>query len=576
MKSAVCAIARYENDYLLEWMTYHLKLGFDYIFLYDNNNPGDDTAFTIVSDNYLEDRVRVVDYRGRKVCQIEAYNDCFFTYGAEVDWIAFIDLDEFLTFNLENPIRSINNFLASIKGFNSILVNWMCFGDNGLLHKDDRPVVERFTAPIPLNSRVNEHVKSIVKTGERLFFSADPHRVQGNVVPCDDCQNSAPRDTPFKSPSFQVLYIRHYTTRTIEEYIKNRMFRGAADQVKSPYAALERFYWFNEKTPEKVALATSMLQIHKKMERNVTVSVIVPNYNHNKYLNQRIDSILNQTFDDFELILLDDCSGDGSQEILFSYKENPHVSHIIINEENSGSPFSQWEKGINIAKGEYIWIAESDDYAAPTFLERTVAELRNNPKASICYTGSYCVSSEGCILNDNNPDVWKEDDLSFTFTDSVQYAISRMLNVNTVYNASMVLFRKRDCLSDITLEFKKMRYCGDWLFWIYQIRKGEIIEIHRKLNYFRKHDSNTTDRGVDYGNSIFDVAFIKNIFYTQYPLSWKNKIINKAALYRHVKYFPVSPSRRKELFRVIAERAHVTILSYIIGRKLIKYFKFIK
>lgn len=75
-----------------------------------------------------------------------------------------------------------------------------------------------------------------------------------------------------------------------------------------------------------------------------TVSVIVPNYCHAPYLEQRIESILQQTFQDFELILLDDCSTDGSREILERYRNHPKVSGIFYNERNSGSPFKQWKK----------------------------------------------------------------------------------------------------------------------------------------------------------------------------------------------------------------------------------------
>ncbi len=74
------------------------------------------------------------------------------------------------------------------------------------------------------------------------------------------------------------------------------------------------------------------------------VSVIVPNYNHASYLVARIESILNQTYQDFELILLDDCSTDDSREVLLKYKDNPKVTHLVFNEQNSGSPFIQWQK----------------------------------------------------------------------------------------------------------------------------------------------------------------------------------------------------------------------------------------
>src|ERR1700747_3572036 len=108
------------------------------------------------------------------------------------------------------------------------------------------------------------------------------------------------------------------------------------------------------------------------------VSVIVPNYNHARFLPKRIDSILGQSFQDFELILLDDCSSDDSRSILSQYASNPRVK-IDFNEVNSGSAFKQWNKGVHLARGEYVWIAESDDYADPRFFERLVAVLDRDP-----------------------------------------------------------------------------------------------------------------------------------------------------------------------------------------------------
>ena len=89
------------------------------------------------------------------------------------------------------------------------------------------------------------------------------------------------------------------------------------------------------------------------------VSVVIPNYNHARFLPKRVDSVLRQTFQDFDLILLDDCSTDDSRSILSKYADDPRVK-IEFNEVNSGSSFKQWNKGVGLARGEYVWIAESD------------------------------------------------------------------------------------------------------------------------------------------------------------------------------------------------------------------------
>ena len=72
------------------------------------------------------------------------------------------------------------------------------------------------------------------------------------------------------------------------------------------------------------------------------ISVIIPNYNHARYLDARLESVLNQTFRDYEVIILDDKSNDNSLEVIDRYKNNPLITQIVINEENSGSPFNQW------------------------------------------------------------------------------------------------------------------------------------------------------------------------------------------------------------------------------------------
>ena len=93
----------------------------------------------------------------------------------------------------------------------------------------------------------------------------------------------------------------------------------------------------------------------------IEVSIIIPNYNYARFLQQRIESVLAQTYTDYEIILLDDASTDDSVSILNHYKTNSRVAHLEINSVNTGSPFIQWQKGISLSRGKYIWIAESDD-----------------------------------------------------------------------------------------------------------------------------------------------------------------------------------------------------------------------
>ena len=107
---------------------------------------------------------------------------------------------------------------------------------------------------------------------------------------------------------------------------------------------------------------------------NPLVSVIIPNYCHAKYLDQRIQSVLNQTYPNFEVIILDDCSPDdgASRAVIEKYRFDPHVTHIIYNETNSGSTFKQWNKGFSLAEGELVWIAESDDFCEDMLLEKCI------------------------------------------------------------------------------------------------------------------------------------------------------------------------------------------------------------
>lgn len=219
------------------------------------------------------------------------------------------------------------------------------------------------------------------------------------------------------------------------------------------------------------------------------VSVIIPNYNHERYLQHRIDSVLNQTYQDFELIILDDKSKDNSVTIIESYRSNPKVSHIVYNEVNSGTTFKQWKKGIELAKGDYIWIAESDDYADVTFLEKTMSLIENN-NSVLCFSQSYIIDEHDTIKRE------KEEVLKSDSCNVDSFLSDLLLYGNVVYNASMVVFRKDAIDKTIWDELSRLRYCGDWLFWAHLAINGTgtVSEVKEHLNYFRNHSANVSNR----------------------------------------------------------------------------------
>ena len=221
------------------------------------------------------------------------------------------------------------------------------------------------------------------------------------------------------------------------------------------------------------------------------VSIIVPNFNHFPFLKERVDSVIAQTYLNFEVILMDDCSKDKSRELLEQYRSHPKVSHIVYNETNSGSTFRQWNKGVELAKGEYIWIAESDDVAAPSFLQKVMSVYNSDPAVVLSFTQSYKLNYKSEITGS-----WlgfmKSTDKKLFLKDFIisghNFITRSLIYKNTIPNASSLVFNKQVYLAiggaDITL-----RYCSDWLTWLKMATKGKVAYISEPLNYFRYHDS---------------------------------------------------------------------------------------
>lgn len=238
------------------------------------------------------------------------------------------------------------------------------------------------------------------------------------------------------------------------------------------------------------------------------VSVIIPNYNHSNYLSQRIESVLAQSYQDYELILMDDLSTDNSRTVIEQYRTHPRVTEILYNDKNSGSTFKQWEKGISMAKGDYIWIAESDDWCESNLLEELVNGLEKDSNCVISYCQSYCIEESNVIS-------WQSAHPYLSENIAGDLFIRRyMLTNNSIFNASMVLWKKEFYMA-VPKEFLSYRFCGDWLFWIELARFGNIHVSGKLLNYFRKHQNDVSGKATQSGLSYIETLNVLDVLYRE-------------------------------------------------------------
>lgn len=271
------------------------------------------------------------------------------------------------------------------------------------------------------------------------------------------------------------------------------------------------------------------------------VSVIIPNYNHSNYLHQRIQSVLQQTYQNFEVILLDDCSTDNSREVIEQYRSDSRVKAIVYNDVNSGSTFKQWLKGIQLAKGNYIWIAESDDWCEPTFLENILPHMLQRPECVIGYCQAYCVVGNAIKSQSAHP--YLSD-----FIEGETFLKDYMVSGNAIYNASMAVWKK-EAFNNIPLDFTEYKFCGDWLFWIELCSRGTVFVSGRVLDYFRKHENDVTGKATRTGQNFVEELQLLNTLLNR-------NIIVKSRYHKELTFkFLQYNLRRKEFLPAIRLKA---------------------
>jgi len=290
----------------------------------------------------------------------------------------------------------------------------------------------------------------------------------------------------------------------------------------------------------------------------------MPNFNHAPYLRERMDSILAQDYPDIEVILLDDASTDDSVSILNEYVAHPRVKTLIVNETNSGNTFVQWCRGLALASGEYVWIAESDDAAEPTLVSRLVAAMEKE-NAVLAFCHSQWIDSEGQSIARSVDPRWRHD---FAM-DGGTFVRRYLLGYTTICNASAVVFKREEAMHVDMKQVKRYTASGDRLFWIEMAMQGRVAYVAEKLNRFRQHSHKVSGGAESMGLNIVQDHAIYRLVEPQLSLTTHEKNIICGYHWKAMHRSTVSAEGRKnalEAWGTEPEFGRLSFLFYLLHR----------
>lgn len=222
------------------------------------------------------------------------------------------------------------------------------------------------------------------------------------------------------------------------------------------------------------------------MNCNLKVSVCIPTYNHAHFIGQAIESVLIQTFADFELVVVDNCSTDNTRELVLAYGAKDRRIRYVCNETNVG-PQENLNRCLAQAVGEYVKILCADDRIAPTCLEKSVQLLEAHPHATLVSSARQIVDQQ---LNLLRVAAFSAKDQLLDGKFVINYTL---FNGNYIGEPSAALFRRRDAGAGFNKAFRLMI---DVELWLRLLEQGDFAYIAEPLCSFRIHAGQETNNVV--------------------------------------------------------------------------------
>lgn len=278
------------------------------------------------------------------------------------------------------------------------------------------------------------------------------------------------------------------------------------------------------------------------------VSVVVPNYNYARYLPSRLASILDQTLPIYEIIVLDDCSSDDSIEVIQRTLGAADTDwRLVTGATKAATVFHQWRRGVEMAQGDFIWIAEADDLCAPTFLETACAAL-STPDTVLSFTQSRQIDAQGRTLDRDYltyvADIGAERWRAPYIRDGVDEIRTALAVKNTIPNVSACVFRK-GALSAALAEadtISRFRIAGDWLAYTRVLQHGRIAFSPQALNHHRRHGASVTASALGPAEALREIEDMQRLIREEFSPSAETQSIAAAYLETLRRQFGLPPA----------------------------------
>ena len=265
LKIALCTMAKKENLYIKEFVDYYIKLGFDHIYIYDNNPPNTEKISDIINESY---NTYVTIYESISLNltnQSLAFTNCYHNIKKDFDWIFMIDVDEYLVIKNE----TLKNYLSDniFKECDFLKIHWLQPTNNNLVHYDNRPLLERFKGPYLKDT----HIKTMVR-GNIDELRYDIHSPSYAPIRNATCNNKGEKlqynnDRDYlndvKEINYDRAYILHFKYKSTEEYI-NKYKRGYGRWFGSEFLPLRirEYFTDNKVTLEKIEYMEKELNLN--------------------------------------------------------------------------------------------------------------------------------------------------------------------------------------------------------------------------------------------------------------------------------------------------------------------------